>query len=430
MVNPTPSLNADIGTRYHTIPPDPPPPEKRTYRSIMPTVSVSRDRLFAHLGRTYTDAEFDELCFEYGIELDDVTSERAEATKSETCRLTESQVMSLSDETIYKIDVPANRYDLLCVEGISRGLRVFMGDMDAPTYRVVPPADGGRTTTVTVVKAGVDTVRPYIACAVLRDVTFDPHRYESFIDLQDHLHRNVCRGRTLVAIGTHDLDEVSGPFVYDARPPREIRFVPLTHASEGRAFDGRELLDHYESDPSCKHLRPYVPIVRDKALYPVVLDSTGAVLSMPPVINGATSRISPRTRNVFVECTGTDVTKANIVLDIVVSMFSEYASVPFTVESVTVNYVLGNDIVDTHVTPRMEYRRERASVKFVNSLIGIGIGPGDMARLCDRVQLGPARVLPPPRGAGGGVGGGDATTADAVDATTTTTTTTTGRCWR
>lgn len=32
----------------------------------MPTVSVARDRLFEALGRTYTDAEFDELCFEVG----------------------------------------------------------------------------------------------------------------------------------------------------------------------------------------------------------------------------------------------------------------------------------------------------------------------------------------------------------------------------
>ena len=30
----------------------------------MPTVNVSRDRLFEALGKTYTDSEFDELCFE------------------------------------------------------------------------------------------------------------------------------------------------------------------------------------------------------------------------------------------------------------------------------------------------------------------------------------------------------------------------------
>lgn len=39
----------------------------------------------------------------------------------------------------------------------------------------------------------------------------------SFIDLQDKLHQNICRRRTLVAIGTHDLDTVEGPFTYNVR---------------------------------------------------------------------------------------------------------------------------------------------------------------------------------------------------------------------
>lgn len=37
----------------------------------------------------------------------------------------------------------------------------------------------------------------------------------SFIDLQDKLHQNICRRRTLVAIGTHDLDTIQGPFTYN-----------------------------------------------------------------------------------------------------------------------------------------------------------------------------------------------------------------------
>jgi len=29
------------------------------------------------------------------------------------------------DEEIYKIEIPANRYDLLCVEGLTRALLIF-----------------------------------------------------------------------------------------------------------------------------------------------------------------------------------------------------------------------------------------------------------------------------------------------------------------
>lgn len=34
-------------------------------------------------------------------------------------------------------------------------------------------------------------IRRYIVCAVLRGVTFDEVRYNSFIDLQDQLHHNI-----------------------------------------------------------------------------------------------------------------------------------------------------------------------------------------------------------------------------------------------
>lgn len=57
---------------------------------------------------------------------------------------------------------------------------------------------------------------------------------------------------------------------------------------------------------------------------------------MPPIINGNHSKITVNTRNIFIECTGTDLTKAKIVLDIIVTMFSEYCENQFTVEAAEV----------------------------------------------------------------------------------------------
>ena len=74
----------------------------------MPTIGVNKHVLFRALGRSYTEKEFDELCFEFGIELDEVVKEE---DGSET----------------YKIEIGANRYDLLCVEGLSRALLIFQG---------------------------------------------------------------------------------------------------------------------------------------------------------------------------------------------------------------------------------------------------------------------------------------------------------------
>lgn len=66
-------------------------------------------------------------------------------------------------------------------------------------------------------------------CSQIVTTLFDfQTSYNSFIDLQDKLHHNLCRRRTLVAIGTHDYDTLKGPFLYDARPPQNIKFKPLS----------------------------------------------------------------------------------------------------------------------------------------------------------------------------------------------------------
>ena len=41
----------------------------------------------------------------------------------------------------------------------------------------------------------------------------------------------MYRKRSLVAIGTHDLDTVEGPFSYEALPPEQIKFKPLNQVS-------------------------------------------------------------------------------------------------------------------------------------------------------------------------------------------------------
>ena len=85
----------------------------------MPTVGLKRDLLFEALGQTFTEQvdnitpftfyfhpffetivesfteqEFDELCFEFGLELDEVVTELNDEGK---------------EEVVYKIDIGANR---------------------------------------------------------------------------------------------------------------------------------------------------------------------------------------------------------------------------------------------------------------------------------------------------------------------------------
>ncbi len=45
-----------------------------------------------------------------------------------------------SEEVLYKIDIPANRYDMLCLEGIARALNIFRGRIPNVQYTLGLPS--------------------------------------------------------------------------------------------------------------------------------------------------------------------------------------------------------------------------------------------------------------------------------------------------
>ncbi|CAH0673880.1 unnamed protein product [Spodoptera exigua] len=335
----------------------------------MPTISVKRDSLFAALGKTYTDDEFQELCFEFGLELDEVTTEKQMLMKEQG----EHVGAGVSEEILYRIDIPANRYDLLCLEGLVDGLLVFQGKKPPPHY-VLKKYEDCHSLHLT---PATGQIRPFAVAAVLKGITFTKESYDSFIDLQDKLHQNICRKRTLVAIGTHDLDTIQGPFVYDALPPSEIKFKALNQAKEMTA---PELMELYSSHAQ---LKQYLGIIRDSPVYPVIKDKNGVVLSMPPIINGDHSKITLDTKNVFIECTATDLTKAIVVLDTIVSMFSKYCSKEYEVEQCKVFAPDGA----YELYPKMCTREETLSVEKANNYIGINENGENLARLLSRMCL-------------------------------------------
>lgn len=208
-------------------------------------------------------------------------------------------------------------------------------------------------------------------------MTFTEDSYKSFIDLQDKLHQNVCRQRTLVSMGTHDLDQITGQIVYDAKKPEDIKFMPLKQTAE---FTAAQLMDLYASD---NKLKPFLSIIQHKPLYPVFYDSSGSVLSLPPIINSEKTKIKLTTKNVFIEITATDKTKASLVLDTLVAMFSEYCSEKFTVETVTVNYPDG--LVEVY--PKMRTRTEQVSTSKINKGLGTDLVTAEVVELLQKMGL-------------------------------------------
>ncbi|VDC06286.1 unnamed protein product [Peniophora sp. CBMAI 1063] len=340
----------------------------------MPTVAVDKEDLWERLGQSFTTEEFDKLCFDFGIELDEDTTEEVEAAIKKGLPAERPQL---------KIEIPANRYDLLCIEGISRALRVFLGKGDAPSYKLAYPPGGEKDLIEVQLTKETAQIRPYFASAVLRNVTFTQRSYDSFIDLQDKLHQNICRRRQFVAIGTHDLDTITAPFRYEARPPKDIKFKPLNKDKE---YTAEELMTVYESE---KHLAKYLPLIRDSPVYPIIYDTKDSVLSMPPIINSEHSKITLNTRNIFIDITATDLTKLNIVANIISTMFSEYCAEPFTIEPVRVVYPDGRTVI----TPDLAARPTIARASYINSCTGLTLSGADASALLKRMSL-PSSVNP------------------------------------
>ncbi|XP_063991545.1 phenylalanine--tRNA ligase beta subunit [Diachasmimorpha longicaudata] len=339
----------------------------------MPTIGVKRDSLFKALGKTYSDEEFQTLCFAFGLEVDEVTTEKQMISKEQGVE----QSTGASEEIIYRIDIPANRYDLLCIEGLVTGLLIFLEKIPAPRYKTI---DIHQQQSIDITER-CRQIRPYVVAAVLRGVTLTKESYDSFIDLQDKLHHNICRKRSLVSIGTHDLDTVKGPFIYNAKPPEEIRFKPLNQDKEYNGLEIMELYAHHAQ------LKQYLPIIRDSPVYPVVYDSEGTILSLPPIINSNHSKITLNTKNIFIEVTATDQTKAEIVLDTLVCAFSQYCKSKFTVERVGVRANPGESPAAFLPYPKLTYRTVKINSKEAVNYIGVECPPEKVARLLSKMGL-------------------------------------------
>jgi phenylalanyl-tRNA synthetase beta chain len=255
-----------------------------------------------------------------------------------------------------------DRPDLYCVEGAARALRAFLGFEKGLT--VYPLKESGITLRR---EESVVAVRPYVVAGVVRDVVMTDRLIRSLMELQEKLHLTLGRKRVKVAIGVHDLDKVTPPFVYKAVDPRSVSFVPL---AKEKSMDLQEILETHEKGVGYRHL------LDGKSLYPLIVDANNEVLSFPPIINGRLTTVTEKTRNVFVDVTGTDLHAISGALNIVTTAMAERGG---RIETVTV-------IADgTMTTPDLVPRPWRIEVKACNALLGTKLDAEGMARNLEKM---------------------------------------------
>jgi len=219
---------------------------------------------------------------------------------------------------VLRLNMLAVRPDIFDPGGMARYIRGFLGvqtglaeyTLQAPRLRVkVDPQ-----------LAHDDSFRPFIACAVARNVQLDNSTIKMVMNLQEDLHWALGRDRKLASIGVYDLDTLSGDvFHYDAVDPDGLRFVPLglSPGDPASLLTPRQILERHKTGQAYAHL------LKPLEKYPLLRDSRGTVLSMPPIINSEATRVRMTTRQFFIDVTGLSQRVVDRALNVVVTSLLE-----------------------------------------------------------------------------------------------------------
>lgn len=258
-----------------------------------------------------------------------------------------------------------NRPDLWSVEGIARELRGH--------YRIeegLPKFSVKKSGLTVIVEKKVEKVRPKTVCAVVKKLRLDDESIKQMIQLQEKVCQTFGSNRDMAAIGVYDYDKIKGPIKYTTFKPDDLKFVPLGFSRE---MSLKEILREHPKGKEYGHL------LKGKGEYPIFIDSTGNVLSMPPIINSNyTGKVDENTKNVFIEVSGHDLGRISVALNVIVTALKERGG---EICSVEVKY--GKNITTPDLTPK----KSEMSVNDCRKILGMEITSKEMVKLLKEARF-------------------------------------------
>ncbi|WP_297520568.1 phenylalanine--tRNA ligase subunit beta [Thermococcus sp.] len=313
----------------------------------MPKFDVSKSDLEGLIGKSFTVEEWEDLFLYAKCEMDDVWEENG--------------------ETYFKADSKdTNRPDLWSAEGIARQIKWALG-----LRKGLPKYEVEKSDVTVYVDERLKEIRPYGVYTIVEGLHLDEEALKQMINLQEKVALTFGRRRREVAIGIFDFDRVKPPIYYRAAEKSE-KFIPLGFEEE---LTLEEILEKHEKGKEYGHL------IRDKPYYPLLVDSEGKVLSMPPIINSeVTGRVTTETKNVFVDVTGWDLNKVMLALNVVVTALAERGG---KIKSVKVVYP------DFEVeTPDLTPKSFEVELGYIRKLAGLELSDEEIKDLLERMMYG------------------------------------------
>lgn len=269
---------------------------------------------------------------------------------------------------VIEIEVNPDRQDMLSTEGIARAVRSFLRLETG--LRKYPVKKSGKQV---IVKPGLSKIRPFICCSIVKGVSSDDELVKEYMHLQDALTSTHGRNRNKASIGLYVYDEIEFPVIYGPQKPEKIKFVPLGHESE---MDGPTIMTDHEKGVE------FGSIIQHHTKWPLLYDSKGQVLSLPPIINSNTlGRMTVDTKNLFIEVTGTHLLTVQQALNIITASLAERGG---KIESVTVVY----PDETTDETPDFVPEQMKLNHDEICNLIGIDLTDEEIVQSLERMGYG------------------------------------------
>ncbi|MEK6900974.1 MAG: phenylalanine--tRNA ligase subunit beta, partial [Nanoarchaeota archaeon] len=264
------------------------------------------------------------------------------------------------------VEIFPNRPDLLSEQGFARALSSFIGVKTGLRHYTVKKSG------LKVIVDSSVTMRPYTACAIVKNIHFTEERIREIMQVQEKLATTHGRNRKKSAYGIYPLDTIHFPIQYIAIHPEKVIFQPL-------GFDQKILASKVEElHPKGKE---YSHIATGWKKYPFFIDSKENIMCMLPYTNSQdTGKVDTTTKNIFIECTGTDQANVIVALNMFAAMFADMGGDVYSL-----------DIVYPHktiTTPDLTPTKMKINHTSINKMLGLSLQEKEIKKLVERMGYG------------------------------------------
>src|SRR5579872_5218091 len=264
-----------------------------------------------------------------------------------------------SGDTV-SVEYSPNRPDFSSEVGIARSLSGLLGIETGPPHYSFAKSN----IKITIEGDEVTKVRPVIQ-GLYAEIKLTDGLIKQLIAMQEDLHNGIGRRRSKVAIGIHNASIIDERIRYYAVTDEDFSFVPLGSSKRQTI---REILTLTDQGLNYGKLLSRV--------FPMLEDSKGNVLSMPPIINGDLTRLEQGVSEIFVDVTGTDEYAVEASVAIIASMLSDSGGRVFQVE-------VSGPSREPRWVPDMTERKMPFDLKLSNEILGFDF---DFARSRDALE--------------------------------------------